>query len=279
VGHDAQSKVIVITGASSGFGKAAAECLASAGHHVHGLSIDAARPARNPNGTLQHFQVDIRSERAVRNAIRTILNKEKRIDVLVNNAGFGVAGAVDETSTEEGQDLFNVNLWGLHRLCRHVVPQMRRQGFGIIINMSSFAGLYAIPFQGIYSASKYAIEGMSEALSMELKPFGIRVYLIEPGDGATAFLRNRRYARQIRRSAYGATFRSVMDTVEHDEENGFPPDVVGARIMRIVNRRPRRFRHLVGNRVQVLMLRLKHLTPHRLFEGGALRMFGAHAAR
>jgi len=275
VTDDARRKIIVITGASSGFGKATAERLADAGHQVYGLSVEAVRPSRDCDGRLRHARVDIRSETAVRAAILGIIRKEKRIDVLVNNAGYGVAGAVEETSTEEGQDLFDVNLWGLHRLCRHVVPQMRKQGFGIIINLSSLAGLYAIPFQSIYSASKYAIEGISEALSTELKPFGIRVYLVEPGDAATSFVRNRIYARRSRRSVYGPRFRSVMRTVEHDEENGFSPEVVAACIARIATRRPRRFRFPVGNRLQCLAVRLKHLIPHALFETGALRMFGA----
>jgi NAD(P)-dependent dehydrogenase (short-subunit alcohol dehydrogenase family) len=275
MGDNGRRKIIVITGTSSGFGKAAAERLADAGHQVYGLSMEAVRPSRSHGGRIQHSRVDIRSERAVSAAIREIIRREKRIDVLVNNAGIGIAGALEETSTEEGQDLFNVNLWGLHRLCRHVVPQMRRQGSGTIINVGSFAGLYAIPFQGIYSASKYAIEAMSEALSMELKPFGVRVCVVEPGDAATSFVRHRRYARQTRRSAYGRQFRSVMRTVEHDEESGFPPEVVGRCIARIVERGPRRFRYPVGNRLESALLRLKHLTPHALFENGALQIFGA----
>jgi len=268
-------KVIVITGASSGFGRAAAETLAEAGHRVYGLSVDSARPPRGLDGRLRHARVDIRSEKAVRAAILGIIRTEKRIDVLVNNAGVGIAGAVDETSTDEARNLFDVNLWGLHRLCRHVVPQMRRQGFGTIINVSSLAGFQAIPFQGIYSASKHAIEAMSEALSMELKPFGIRVCVVEPGDAATSFTRNRLYSRQSRGSAYGGTFRSVMRTVEHDEETGIAAEVVGACIARIVDGRPRRFRYPVGNALQRLGIRLKHVVPYALFEWGAMRVFGA----
>jgi len=268
-------KVIVISGASSGFGRAAAESLADAGHRVYGLSVDTARPPRGLDGRLRHARVDIRSEKAVRAAILGIIRREKRIDVLVNNAGVGIAGAVEETSTDEAKNLFDVNLWGLHRLCRQVVPQMRRQGFGTIINVSSLAGFQAIPFQGIYSASKHAIEAVSEALSMELKPFGIRVCVVEPGDAATSFTRNRLYSRQSRDSAYGRTFRSVMRTVEHDEETGLAAEVVGACISRIVNGGPRRFRYPVGNALQRLAVRLKHLIPYALFERGALQMFGA----
>jgi short-subunit dehydrogenase len=237
--------------------------------------VDAVRHPGGPDGRLKHARVDIRSEKAVRAAILAIIRNEKRIDVLVNNAGVGIAGAVEETSTDEAKDLFDVNLWGLHRLCRHVVPQMRRQGFGTIINVSSLAGFQAIPFQGIYSASKHAIEAVSEALSMELKPFGIRVCVVEPGDAATSFTRNRLYCRQSRRSVYGRTFLSVMRTVEHDEENGLAAEVVGACICRIVNGESRRFRYPVGNALQRLAVRLKHLIPYALFEWGALRMFGA----
>ncbi|HTO21807.1 MAG TPA: SDR family NAD(P)-dependent oxidoreductase [Spirochaetia bacterium] len=271
-------KVIVITGASSGFGAAAAERLALGNHRVYGLSVDAVRPALAHGGRLRHLRVDIRHEAEVRRAIRAILRREKRIDVLVNNAGLGVAGAVDETTTEEARNLFDVNFWGLHRLCRQVVPQMRRQGHGTIINVGSLAGFQAIPFQGFYSASKFAVEGISEALSMELKPFGIRVCVVEPGDAATSFVRNRVYARQSRRSAYGARFRSVMRTVERDEENGLDPDVVGRCIARIAERGPRRFRYMVGDPLQRAAVRVKHLVPHALFEGGALILFGAGRA-
>ena len=273
--ENGRHKVIVITGASSGFGRAAAERLASGGHHVYGLSVDAVRPARSHEGRLQHVRVDIRSDAQVKGAIRAIIRNEKRIDVLVNNAGIGVAGAVEETSTDEAHDLFEVNFWGLHRLCRLVVPQMRRQGSGTIVNVSSLAGFQAIPFQGFYSASKFAVEGISEALSMELKPFGIRVCVVEPGDAATSFVRNRLYSRQSNRSAYGGRFHSVMRTVERDEENGMAPDVVGRCIARIAERGPRRFRYMVGDPLQRAAVRVKHLVPHALFEGGALILFGA----
>jgi NAD(P)-dependent dehydrogenase (short-subunit alcohol dehydrogenase family) len=272
----ARRKVVVITGASSGFGKAAAEMLAAAGHRVYGLSVDAVRSSWGSGGLIHHARVDIRNEKAVRAAVLGIVHREKRIDVLVNNAGIGIAGAIEETSTEEARDLFDVNLWGPHRLCRHVIPQMRRQGFGTIINVSSLAGFQSIPFQGIYSASKHAIEGFSEALSMELKPFGIRVCVVEPGDAATAFVRHRVYTRQSRRSSYGWRFRSVMRTVEHDEENGFAPQVVGARIVRIVEKGPRRFRYSVGDPLQRFAIRVKLLVPHALFEWGALAVFGAY---
>ncbi len=272
-------KVVIITGASSGFGRAAAEHLAAAGHRVYGLSVEAVRPAHAHDGRLQHSRVDIRNEAQVRAAVRQVIRREKRIDVLVNNAGIGVAGAVDETSTEEAQDLFNVNFWGMHRLCRLVIPQMRRQGHGTIVNVGSMAGFQAIPFQGFYSASKYAVEGISEALSMELKPFGIRVCVVEPGDAATAFVRNRLYSRQSRRSAYGSRFRSVMHTIERDEENGMDPQVVGRCIARIAERGPRKFRYLVGDPLQRAAVRAKHLIPYSVFEGGALLLFGASNGR
>jgi NAD(P)-dependent dehydrogenase (short-subunit alcohol dehydrogenase family) len=269
-------KIIVITGTTSGFGLSSARLLAQAGHKIYGLSIDGSgETIRSGEGFINQLKANVGDNDSVDTAVKKIIEKERRIDVLVNNAGIGLAGAIEETSIEEGQALFNVNFWGMHRMFRAIAPLMRDRREGIIINISSYAGLFAIPFQGFYSAAKYAVEGWSEAISMEMRPFNIKVYLVAPGDGSTSFQTNRKRTARTISSAYGKIFDSVMKTVEHDEINGFHPDKIGREVLRIINSRPGSFRHLIGNSLQALFLKLKHLVPYCLFETVALIMFGA----
>ena len=130
------------------------------------------------------------------------MDKEGRIDVLINNAGFGISGAIEETSEEEAYSQFNTNFFGMHRMCRNVLPIMRKQRKGLIINIGSVAGLFSIPFQTMYSASKYAMECYTEALRMEVRDWGIRAVIIEPGDTRTGFTDNRYYCAESENTAY-----------------------------------------------------------------------------
>ena len=127
-----------------------------------------------------------------------VMNKEGRIDVLINNAGFGLSGAIEETSADEAISQLNTNFFGVHRMCRNVLPIMRRQKKGLIINIGSVAGLFSIPYQSMYSASKYALEAYTEALRLEVRDFGIRAVIIEPGDTRTEFTENRFYTEESR---------------------------------------------------------------------------------
>jgi len=189
------SKVVLITGASSGFGKACAEHLAGLGHWVYGTS----RRARFEDGAVvpggvRMLPMDVREDDSVARAIAFIRKDAGRLDVLVNNAGLALAGAIEDTTVDEARDLFETNLFGAHRVCRAALPILRAQGAGLIINVSSLAGLVTVPFQGFYSASKYALESMTDALRMEVAAFGIRVVLIEPGDFKSGFTAGRVFA-------------------------------------------------------------------------------------
>src|ERR1700733_9888901 len=181
------SRVVLVTGTSSGFGRAIAAALARDGHRVFASTrgSDAAVPGA------PHVTLDVTDAASVADCVAAVMNAG-RIDVLINNAGLGIAGAIEDTSDDEAHAQFDANFFGMHRMCRAVLPHMRQQGGGFIINMSSLAGQIAIPFQGFYSASKFAIEGYTEALRMEVRSFGVRVSMIEPGDFATAFTMNRR---------------------------------------------------------------------------------------
>lgn len=181
------SKVVLITGCSSGIGHDLARRLARAG-----VGYTVIATARQPE-TLADLQVplklplDVTDKASVGSAVEEVVRRFGRIDVLVNNAGYAVRGAVEEIAEEQVRDMFDVNVYGVMRMLRAVLPQMRRQGAGRIINISSLAGKLAVPANGAYSASKFAVEALSDALRLEVAPFGIQVVLIEPGSIKTHF--------------------------------------------------------------------------------------------
>ncbi len=180
-------RVVLVTGASSGIGRACAEFLAGRGYRVYGGSRRLVA-----GSVVESISMDVGDDASVHAAVSTILAREGRIDILVNNAGIAIAGAVEDTSVEEARDQFDVNFFGVLRVCRAVLPAMREQGAGYIVNIGSIGGLIAIPFQGFYSASKFALEGLSESLRLEVRQFGVHVVLIEPGDHRTGLTDNRR---------------------------------------------------------------------------------------
>ena len=174
-------KVILITGASSGIGFDAARTLARQGHRVYAAArrVERMEPLK-ANGVIP-LRLDVTDEASMQEAVRTILEAEGRIDALVNNAGYGYFGAIENVSMEEARRQLEVNVFGMARLCQLVLPSMREQGSGRIVNISSVAGKAVMYFGGWYHVSKYSVEALSDALRMEVKPFGIDVALIEPG--------------------------------------------------------------------------------------------------
>src|SRR4051812_19267906 len=178
-------RVALVTGASSGIGEAAAHELLAAGFTVYGTSRTAA--AGEERDGLVFLPLDVTDDQSVADAVRGVLGRSGRIDVLVNNAGLGVAGAAEESSIEQARALFETNLFGSIRLMRAVLPHMREQGSGRIINISSVLGLVPAPFMALYAASKHAIEGYSESLDHEVREHGVRVLLVEPAYTRTAF--------------------------------------------------------------------------------------------
>ena len=215
-------KVIVITGGTSGIGLQAARVLSQKGCRVYELS-------RRESGTdaAMHIQADVTDEDQVRRAIEQIMDREKHIDVVINNAGFGISGAIEYTDTEEAKRQFDVNFFGMVRVNRAVLPIMHRQGYGRIINMSSVAAPIAIPFQAYYSASKAAVRTYMLALASEVRPFGIETCAIMPGDIATGFTAARAKNPAGDDVYEGRIARSVA-VMEHDEMNGIPASAAGA---------------------------------------------------
>lgn len=171
-------KIALVTGASSGIGLATAERLARAGHTVYGTSRRGRGPAAQP---FEMLALDVTDDASVQTAVQTVIEREGRVDLLVNNAGFGVAPAgAEESSLEQAQAIFDTNFFGVVRMTRAVLPYMRRQASGRIINIGSVLGFLPMPYGALYAATKHAIEGYSESLDHELRTLGIRVTVIEP---------------------------------------------------------------------------------------------------
>jgi NAD(P)-dependent dehydrogenase (short-subunit alcohol dehydrogenase family) len=266
--------VVLITGASSGIGQACARYLHRRGYRVYGTSRRApVEPATDPAGFCM-LQMDVDSDDSVERGIRLILRREGRIDVVVNNAGFGIAGAIEETSVQEAKMQMETNFFGTLRVCRAVLPAMRKRGTGYIVNISSGAGRVSVPFQALYSASKFAVEGLTEALRMEVEPFGIRVAMIEPGDLHTGFTASRRRtAASGEGSAYTERLNAALAVMEADETGGPSPEKVAPLVERIINARSPRLRYTVGPLFEKVALGLKRFFPARLFEWGLMKYY------
>lgn len=256
-------KIILITGASSGIGKICAEFLCSIGHKVYGTSRRPSIEAR----AFEMITMDVNDDASVAAGISYIVGREGRLDVLVNNAGMGIAGALEDTSMEELKFQFETNLFGAFRVCQAVLPTMRAQQSGYIINVSSLAGLVGIPFQGAYSASKFALEGLTEVLRMEVKPFGIHTVLIEPGDFNTGFTDSRIKTQQSQTNTlYRAPFNTALGIMEEDEINGAKPDKIAVLVDHIISHSAPRPRYKVGPALQKFAVALKKFIPSRFFE-------------
>jgi NAD(P)-dependent dehydrogenase (short-subunit alcohol dehydrogenase family) len=274
--------VVLVTGASSGIGKACAEFLFARGCRVYGTSRHAPRAVVEARTSdlaplLRMIPLDVTSDESVAAAIGIVLACEGRIDAVVNNAGFGIAGAAELTAIDEAREQFETNFFGTVRVCRAVLPAMRQRGSGRIVNISSIAGQIGIPFQAFYSASKFAIEGFTEALRMEVAPFGIQVVLVEPGDFRTGFTAARRMARGAdgnpQGSPYGERQAKALAVMEHDETHGAKPRAVARLVHRIITTRSPGVRYAVGPVSEKLALILKRLLPSRLLSWGIAKYY------
>jgi NAD(P)-dependent dehydrogenase (short-subunit alcohol dehydrogenase family) len=261
-------RVALITGASSGIGRACASRLAENGFRVYGTS-------RNPPAgasTFTMLPMDVTDDVSVQRAVKTILERDGRLDVLVNNAGIAIAGPLESTSIDEAMRQLDVNLFGALRTCRAVLPAMRACG-GYIVNIGSIGGLIAIPYQALYSASKFALEGMSESLRLEARAFGIHVVIIEPGDTRTPITQNRTITADSQVRGEYPAFAAALNRMAADERNGPGPEGVARLLLRIVNTPVPRLRYTVGPPLQRAAVWLKRLLPYAALEYGMRRYY------
>lgn len=268
--NSAYGNVVLITGASSGIGKGTAEYLKNQGFRVYGTSRkthpedNGQDNAKTPDtGFIRTIQLDVCSEESVKNAVDYVIQKEGHIDILINNAGYGIAGSVEDTSLDEAYSQLNTNFFGMLRMCRKVLPHMRKQQNGLIINISSVAGLISIPYQSMYSASKYAIEAVTEAMRIEVEPFGIKVSMVEPGDTRTGFTDKRQFVAAANDPAYEERFTKSINSMIKSEMNGPGPDKVVKAVARIISSKNPPIRITAGFSYKAIVF-LKRILPARL---------------
>jgi NAD(P)-dependent dehydrogenase (short-subunit alcohol dehydrogenase family) len=262
-------RVVLITGASSGVGQSTARLLSQRGYRVFGTS-------RNPDAAemipaVEMLPLDVRADDAVRACVETVFTRSGRLDVLINNAGHELAGALEELSPEEARAQFETNFFGVVRMVNAVLPFMRQQKRGHIVNVGSLSGLSPIPFLGIYSASKFALEGYTEVLRHELKPFGIRVSLTEAAFLRTPMMHNRRVGAN-RIAEYDPWRERALQAIRAYEEKAPGPEVVAATLLAIISSDTPRLRHLIGKQA-TSVARLRRFFPAGMYELGVRRTF------
>ncbi|MFY0626103.1 MAG: SDR family oxidoreductase [Reichenbachiella sp.] len=258
--NKSQPKVILITGASSGIGQACFEFLIKQGHYVFGTS-------RKKSSDNQFIQMDITDPKSIEIGIQNIIKKHQRIDVLINNAGISLVGAIEDTSSEEARHIMETNFWGAYNTCQSVLPVMRKQQSGFIINISSVLGLFAIPYQGFYAASKFALEGFTESLRMEMKPFNIKSCLIEPGDFRTEINENRIVTKKSKlKGPHKFNFDRVHSLIIDNERKGGEVMKIAKLVAKLIHKKNPKVRYSIGKPLDILATKLKPILPQKIFE-------------
>jgi NAD(P)-dependent dehydrogenase (short-subunit alcohol dehydrogenase family) len=266
-------KIVLITGASSGLGLAVATHLANKGYIVYAGARSYRNDSENQvaleSSKIQNkVYLDVTDKTSVDEVIKRIIDKEGRLDILVNCAAYLVLGSVEDTSVDEYRGVLETNFLGMVTMCQSVIPIMRDQREGRIINFSSLNGLIGIPFQSAYVASKFAIEGMTECLSLEVKDFGIKVSLIEPSDHRSGSRNYRPHARKadLKTSAYYDKYVKITNKIAHDEETGSDPMKLSEVVYKVTRKRNPKLRYTVGKFDQRLSAVLKRILPARVFQ-------------
>lgn len=262
-GHDARRRVVLITGASSGIGKEAARKLIKDGHVVYGAARRVEKMEDLVVAGGRALALDVMDHQAIRAAVQRITSEQGRIDVLVNNAGYAVYGAVEDTSIEDARRQFEVNLFGVAALVQAVLPHMRAQRSGTIINVSSMGGKVYLPLGAWYHATKHALEGWSDCLRLETKPFGIDVVVVEPGAIATAFgdVMHGPMLERSRTGPYAEMMQSVAEATRSGFEGGnaSPPSVIANVISKAIRADRPKTRYAAGKYAKSLMSMRKWL--------------------
>jgi NAD(P)-dependent dehydrogenase (short-subunit alcohol dehydrogenase family) len=263
-------KVVLITGASSGVGQSTARLLSQKGYKVFGTTRNPT--SAKPIPTVEMLALDVRDDNSVAACVEAVTSQVGRLDVLINNAAYELAGALEEISLDEAKAQFETNFFGVVRMVKAVLPLMRQQNQGQIINVSSFSGVSAIPFMGIYSTSKFALEGYTDALRMEVKPFNIHVSLTEAGFLKTPMMDKRQAAAAPLR-AYdpwrGRAFKAIRD----QEQKAPGPELVAETLLKIISSKTPRLHYLIGSQARSTSL-LRWFLPEGLYEQGKRATFG-----
>lgn len=257
------SKTVCITGASSGIGKSVGEYLAERGYTVFGSSRN---PEKYPNSKFPLLELDVRDENSVQQFVQSVLEKSNRIDVLINNAGVGITGAAEEIPEAEIKAVFETNFYGPIRMMKAVLPQMHLQKGGLIINITSIAGYMGLPYRSYYSASKAALEMVTEAMRMETKPFNIQLTNVAPGDFATNIAAGRYHHPLRENSPYFRDYKTTLDLMNAHVDSGNDPVKMAEAIHRIIQNPSPAVRYRVGSFLQKFSVFLKNTLPGKVYE-------------
>jgi short-subunit dehydrogenase len=256
-------KVVLITGASSGIGKSIANYLSERGMIVYGTSRTKKEDAAL---AYKMIALDVLDVKSIEKAISVIVENEGRLDVLVNNAGMGITGPIEDTPTEEMKKVFNTNLFGAIDVMKAVLPQMRKQHSGKIINVTSIAGYMGLPFRGVYSATKGALEIITEATRMEVKQFGVDVVNVAPGDFATNIAAGRYHTPVFENSAYKEKYQENLNLMDAHVDGGMNPEVMAKAVFKIIESKNPNIHYKVGGFMEKFSIVLKRILPDKAYE-------------
>ncbi|WP_339753509.1 SDR family oxidoreductase [uncultured Winogradskyella sp.] len=257
------SKVVLITGGSSGIGKSVGEFLKAEGFKVYGTSRN---PENYPESKFPIVALDVTKPETISSCISEVLSKESKIDVLVNNAGAGITGPIEEIPDTEIKRNFETNLFGPINVIKGVLPTMRSQNSGLIINVTSIAGYMGLPYRGVYSASKGALELITEAFRMELKDFNIHMSNVAPGDFATNIAAGRYHAPVLANSPYKEKYGNSLKMMNEHVDSGKDPKQMAKAIFKIIQTKKPRTHYKVGAFIQKFSIVLKRILPDTVYE-------------
>jgi len=257
------NKVVLITGASSGIGKAIGEYLQNQNFIVYGTSRN---PEKYKNSIFTLLQLDVNDIETIKSSVSTIIEKEGRLDVVINNAGKGITGPLEETPIVEMKKTFDTNFFGVMQVCNAILPQMRKQKNGLIINISSIAGDMGLPYRGIYSASKAALSIYTETLRLETKQFDVDVIDVAPGDFVTNIAAGRFHTPLFDNSAYKKHYGKVLEQIDDEVDGGLQPIVMAKAIAKIINKSNAKPKYRIGTFLQRIAYKIKFFLPSKVFE-------------
>ncbi len=259
-----ERKIILITGGSSGIGKAIGVYLTSKGYTVYGTTRN---PAKYPDFT--HFRLlpmDVRNPESIKDAVASLVENEGRLDVVVNNAGIGITGPLEETPHTEVLKAFDTNFNGPLNVIKAVLPQMRLQNHGLIINITSIAGYMGLPFRGVYCATKGALEIITESFRLETKAFGVQFTCLAPGDFSTNIASGRYHAPVKSESPYREIYKKTLSSIDEDVDNGGNPLDVAKKVLKIIQTKNPKVHYKVGSFLQRFSIVLKRILPDKVYE-------------
>ncbi len=259
-----EQKVVLVTGGSSGIGRSIGIYLSQKGYAVYGTTRD---PDKYPEfDDFPLLRLDVRQPESIRKAIDALLEAEGRLDILINNAGVGITGPLEETPNDAIINAFDTNFTGPLNMMKAVLPVMRQSGSGIIINITSIAGKMGLPYRGIYSATKGALDLATEAMRLEVKSSGIQICTLAPGDFKTNIAAGRYHAPIKEDSPYREPYKATLDMIDAHVDQAGDPIEVARKVYRILNEPSPKVHYKVGSFMQRFSVVLKRLLPGKIYE-------------